>query len=103
MTELLGFFDRLMNLEGSATNEAVLLDPETIQWMAAQPEQRSHRVPIFGHTKELNLMMMAVEVQTGRAMKRPVIPGLELRTKRRIIKTKDAVALAQERNRQKRT
>lgn len=103
MTELLGFFDTLMNLEGSKTNEAVLHDPETIEWMAKQPEQRSYKPPIFGHTKEVNLMMMAIEVQTGKSMPRPVIPGLELRTKRKIIKTKVSVAQAQERNRLKST
>lgn len=101
MTELLWFFDRLMNLEGTATNEAVLHDPETIEWMARQPEERSFKPPIFGHTKEINLLMMAIEVQTGKPMKRPVIPGLELRLKRKIIKTKASVAKAQELNRLK--
>lgn len=101
VTELLEFFDRLVNIQGSAVNEAVLEDPETIEWMAKQPEPRSHRPPIFGHTKEVNLMMMAIEVQTGKSMKRPVIPGTELRIQRNIIRTKDAVAAAQELNRKK--
>lgn len=101
VTELLDFFDRLINIEGSATNEAVLEDPETIEWMAKQPDKGSHRPSIFGHTREVNLMMMAIEVHTGKQMKRPVIPGLELRTKRKILKTKDSVARAQERNRLK--
>lgn len=46
-------------------------------------------------------MMAAIEVQTGKPMKRPLIKGLQLRTQRNVIKTKDAVAAAQERNRQK--
>ncbi|OQW34511.1 MAG: hypothetical protein A4E20_10855 [Nitrospira sp. SG-bin2] len=99
-SELLDFFDILMNIEGTKVNEQVLEDPETIEWMASQPE-RSSRPPIFGHTKEVNLMMMQIEVQTGKQMKRPIIPGLELKLTRKIIRTKDAVARAQERNRLK--
>lgn len=100
---MLGFFDRLMNIQGTAVNEAVLLDPETVEWMAGQePERGTHRPRIFGHTKEVNLLMMQIEVATGKPMKRPLIPGLELRTDRTIVKTRDAVAAAQERNRLKR-
>lgn len=95
------FFDRLMNTQGSAVNEAVLEDPETIEWMAAQSEPKSSRPPIFGHTKEIDLMMMGIEVHAGKRMPRPSIPGLELRTQRVIIRTKDRVAEAQERNRRK--
>lgn len=91
-----------MNIEGSAVNEAVLIDPETVEWMSQQPSERgAHRPRIFGHTKEINLLMMQIEVATGKPMKRPAIPGLELRTNRVIAKTKDAVAAAQERNRKK--
>ena len=83
-------------------NEAVLLDPETIEWMASQPDARgSGRPRIFGHTREVNLMMMQIEVATGSPMKRPVIPGLELRKQRNIRRTKDAVAAAMERNRKR--
>jgi len=98
----MGFFDRLMNIEGSATNEAVLLDPETVEWMSRQPPDRgAYRPRIFGHTREVSLMMMQIEVATGKPMKRPLIPGLELRTSRTIIKTKDAIAAAQKRSRDK--
>lgn len=91
-----------MNIEGCAVNEAVLLDPETIEWMSRQPADRgSHRPPIFGHTKQVNLAMMQIEVATGKPMKRPLIPGLELRTSRVISKTKDAIAAAQKRSRDK--
>jgi len=97
--ELLGFFDRLMNIEGSAVNEAVLLDPETVKWMASQDSDRGvYRPPIFGHTKEVNLMMTQIEVATGKPLKRPYIPGLELRTRRKVNKTKDAIASALERS-----
>jgi hypothetical protein len=98
-SEFLGFFDRLMNIEGTATNEAVLLDPVTVEWMAEQPEERNVKPRIFGHTKEVNLMMMAVEVASGQPMKRPVIPGFELRTDRKIAKTKDRVSAALDRAR----
>lgn len=91
-----------MNIEGSATNEAVLLDPETVEFMSQQPADRGqYRPRIFGHTREVNLMMMQIEVQTGKAMKRPYIPGLELRTQKVISKTKNAIAAAQERARKK--
>lgn len=102
VTELLDFFDILINIEGSKVNEAVLEDPETIEWMSNQSEShRSNRPPIFGHTKEINLLMMQIEVQTGKEMKRPLIRGLQLRTQKKIIRTKDAVAAAQELNRRK--
>lgn len=92
-----------MNIEGTAVNEAVLEDPETIEWMAARSwrDNAPSRPRIFGHTKEINLMMMQIEVQTGKPFKRPLIKGLELQTQRMVIRTKDAVARAQERNRMK--
>lgn len=81
-------------------NEAVLLDPETIEWMANQPGDRGvYRPRIFGHTKEVSLLMTQIEVATGRPLKRPTIPGLELRTERKVIKTKDVIAAALERSR----
>lgn len=91
-----------MNIEGSATNEAVLLDQETVEWMSQMPAERGqYRPRIFGHTKEVNLLMMQIEVATGKPMKRPYIPGLELRTQKVIVRTKDAIAAAQERARKK--
>lgn len=91
-----------MNIEGTAVNEAVLLDPDTIEWMAAQEEERGNPRPrIFGHTKEISLMMTQIEVATGKPLKRPLIPGLHLRTKRKISKTKDAVSSALERAKQR--
>jgi hypothetical protein len=104
IVELLGFFDRLMNIKGTAVNEAVLEDPETIEWMASLPESRgSNRPPIFGHTEERELMMTAIEAQVGKKIfSRPLIKGLALRTQRKVIKTKDAVAAGQARNKSKR-
>lgn len=45
-------------------------------------------------------MMMQIEVATGKPMARPVIPGLKLRTERKINKTKNAVEAALERAQQ---
>lgn len=102
MQELLWFFDRFMNIEGTAVNDAVLVDPETTEWLASQRDDGPAHPPIFGHTKEINLLEMVIEAQAGKTVfKRPKIPGLELRTKRKIAKTKSSVAAAQERNRKK--
>ncbi len=94
-----------MNIEGTAVNEAVLEDPETIEWMAQRSDRDdgSYRPRIFGHTKEINLLMMQIEVATGKPMKRPLIKGLERRQQRIVKKTKSAVAAAQERNRKKKS
>lgn len=94
-----------MNIKGTAVNEAVLEDPETVQWMAAMPESRgSQRPSIFGHTEERDLMMTAIEAQVGKKIfSRPLIKGLQLRTQRKVIKTKDAVAAGQARNRKKKS
>lgn len=92
-----------MNMKGTAVYAAVLEDPETIEWMASMSDSQKSRPPIFGHTEERELMMTAIEIQVGKKIfPRPVIKGLELRLQRKVIKTKDAVALAQERNRKKR-
>lgn len=101
MSELVGFFDRLINIEGSALNEAILLDPETVEWMANQPADRGvYRPRIFGHTREVSLMMTQIEVAAGKALPRPIIPGLKLRTERKVTKTKSAVLDALDRARQ---
>lgn len=94
----------MVNIKGTAVYEAVLEDPETIEWMASMSDSRAKtRPPIFGHTEERELMMTGIEAQVGKKLfPRPLIKGLELRTQRKVIKTKDAVALAQERNRRKR-
>ena len=99
----MGFFDRLINIQGTAVNEAVLEDPETIEWMASRTHRDDGpiRPRIFGHTRQIDLLMAAIEVHTGKPMKRPLIKGLQLRVQRNVIKTKDAVAEAQERNRKK--
>lgn len=93
-----------MNMKGTAVYAAVLEDPETIEWMASMSDSHHKSRPsIFGHTEERELMMTAIEIQVGKKIfPRPVIKGLELRLQRKVIKTKDAVALAQERNRKKR-
>jgi hypothetical protein len=93
--EFLGFFDRLMNIEGTALNEAVLLHPETVEWMSSQEADRGVVRPrIFGHTREVSLLMTQIEVATGKPMKRPLIPGFELRTKLKVSRTKSAIEAA---------
>lgn len=89
-----------MNIEGTRVNEAVLLDPETIAWMGSRNrgDDGPYRERIFGHTKTISLLKTAVEVKIGKSLPRPIIPGLEVRTQRIVIKTRDAVAAAQERN-----
>ncbi|APQ42134.1 tail assembly chaperone [Mycobacterium phage Aziz] len=101
MEELMQFFDTLMNISGTMTNEAVLLDPQTIEWMGSRKDTDDgpHKVRIFGHTELVSLVKNLIELQTGKQMPRPVIPGLALRLQRKIIKTHNAVADAQERAR----
>lgn len=102
LSELLGFFDRLINIEGTALNEAILLDPETVEWMANQPADRGvYRPRIFGHTRQVSLMMSQIEIATGKALPRPVVPGLKARTERKVNKTKSVVSAALDRARQR--
>lgn len=103
MGELLGFFNTLMNIQGSKTNEAVLQDPETIEWMASQKGDSDSGVPIFGNTEIVSLLKTLIEVQAGKELyPRPKIPGLELRKRRKIAKTKSSIEKAQERARLRR-
>lgn len=99
MEELLGFFETLMNLEGSLTNEAVHLDPETIELLGSRrdTDDDPRRVRLFGFTKEISLLQTQVEVAIGKSLPRPKIPGLELRVQRNIARTNNAVSRAQER------
>jgi hypothetical protein len=102
MGELLGFFDVLMNIPGSKTYEAVLENPDTIEWMAAQKDSGSRKVPLFGHTEIVSLLKTLIDVTAGQeTMSRPKIPGHELRTQRKIKKTNNSVAQAQERARKR--
>lgn len=102
--ELLGFFDTLMNLPGTMTNEAVLTDPETIEFMGSSKDSDDgpRRPRIFGHTETISLLKSLIEVKVGKSLPRPVIPGLELRTQRKIQKTLSAVEQAQLRAKAKR-
>lgn len=103
MEELLGFFDILMNVRGSKTNEAVLEDPETVEQMAAQKEPARRKTPLFGYTEIHDLLQTLIEVQAGQEIfPRPKIPGQELRLKRHISKTLSSVEKAQERSRKRR-
>jgi hypothetical protein len=101
--ELLEFFSTLMNIAGTMTNEAVLEDPETIEWMGSQTgsDDGPQGVRIFGHTEEISLLKTLVEVKIGKSLPRPKIKGLELRAQRKIQKTLSAVEIAKERSRRK--
>lgn len=104
MDELLRFFDVLMNIQGSKTNEAVLEDPITIEWMASRKDRDDvHRTPIFGHTETIALLKTLVDIGAQKEItSRPKIPGLELRLKRKIAKTNSSIEKAQERDRKRR-
>jgi len=69
---------RLTEMDGSATQESVLNDPEVAEWMSRQKPGR-YRPRLWGHTKIINLIMSQIEVATGKPMKRPDIPGEVLR------------------------
>ena len=98
MEELLGFFDTLMNIVGSKTNEAVLEDPETIEWMASTKDDGRRTVPIHGQTEIVSLLKTLIDVTAGKeVMPRHKIPGHELRLDRKIAKTHSSIAKAQER------
>ncbi|MBB5167203.1 hypothetical protein HNP02_007192 [Mycobacterium sp. AZCC_0083] len=93
-----------MNIPGSLTNEAVLTDPETIEWMGSRKDSDDgpRRPRIFGHTETISLLKTLIELQIGKQLPRPIIPGLELRTQRKIIKTVSAVEAAQKRSQRNR-
>lgn len=101
MDELLGFFDQLINEEGSLTYESVHNDPETIELLGSRKDSDDgpRRVRLYGFTKEISLMQSQIEVAIGKSLPRPTIPGLELRLTRHIEKTKSKVEQAQERSR----
>lgn len=100
MEELLGFFEILMNFEGSLTYEAVHLDPETIELLGSRRDKDDdpQRVRLFGFTKEISWLQSAVEVAIQRPLPRPKIPGLELRHRRQVLNLNSKVAEAQKRN-----
>lgn len=89
-----------MNIAGTLTNEAVLEDPETIQYMASRKasDDGPTKVRIFGHTEIVSLLKTLIEVKVGKELPRPKIPGLELRLKRAIAKTNSLVLAAQARS-----
>jgi hypothetical protein len=98
MEELLGFFEILINLQGSKTNEAVLNDPEVIEWMASMKDDGRRTIPIFGQTEIVSLLKTLIDVSAGKEiMPRHKIPGHELRLDRKIAKTHSSIEKAQER------
>lgn len=101
MEELLYFFDTLMNMPGTMINEAVLDDPQTVEWMGSQKDSDDgpRRVRLFGHTEQISLLKTLIEVNTGKPLPRPKIKGLELRKQRNINKIRNTVDAALERAR----
>lgn len=98
MEELLGFFEILINMQGSKLNEAVLHDPEVIEWMASMKDDGRRTVPIHGQTEIVSLLKTLIDVSAGKEiMSRHKIPGHELRLDRKIAKTHSSVEKAQER------
>lgn len=83
--------------------EAVLNDPEVVEALANRSRHDDGKyVPsLYGETDLISWLKTLVEVQTGKPLPRPKIPGLELRKQKIIVKTKNVVALAQERNQRK--
>jgi hypothetical protein len=77
----LSFVRWLAELDGTATQESVLHDPEVVEIMAKQ-RPLPYKPRIWGHTKLTNLIMTLIDVQTGHPMKRPEIPGEKLRDAR---------------------
>lgn len=97
---MLGFFDILINIQGTKLNEAVLHDPEVIEWMATIKDNGRRTVPIHGQTELISLLKTLIDVTARKEiMPRHKIPGHELRTNRHIAKTNSSVAKAQERAR----
>lgn len=102
MEELFGFFDALINIQGTKLNEAVLNDPEVIEWMASIKDDRRRTVPIYGQTEIVSLLKTLIDVTAGDdIMPRHKIPGHELRLNRHVAKTTSSVAKAQERDRKR--
>lgn len=82
---------RLTELDGTATQESVLNDPEVVEWMSKQkPAKYTPR--LWGHTKLINLIMTQIEVATGKPMKRPEIPGEKLRQQKNVNKLKGTLS-----------
>jgi hypothetical protein len=100
MEELLEFFEILINTQGTKLNEAVLNDPEVIEWMASIKDDRRRTVPIYGQTEIVSLLKTLIDVTAGDdIMPRHKIPGHELRLNRHVAKTNSSIEKAQERSR----
>lgn len=81
----------LTEYDGSATQEAVLNDPEVIEWMSNQ-KPGSYKPRLWGHTREVSLLMSQIEVATGKPMKRPIIPGQALADQKKVNKLKGTLS-----------
>lgn len=87
--QFLRFFDRLLQLEGSAVLEAYLNDPEVIEEMASEKKPPARGKPrLWGFTREyaaLRDLCDQLIAQRGgtKFVPRPEIPGLRARWDRK--------------------
>ncbi|ABE67642.1 hypothetical protein Wildcat_37 [Mycobacterium phage Wildcat] len=89
--DFLSKVQRLAEMDGTATQESILHDPEVVEWMAThKPGKAEPR--IWGQTRIVNLLMSQIEVATGKPMKRAVIPGEKLREKRNVNRLKNTLS-----------
>lgn len=91
--EFFRLFKRFTDIDGSAIQESVLLDPDVIEEMSQQKVVQGGRPRIWKHTYEIGLYEMMIEAKVGKPIfKRPLIPGHELRDARNIQKLNDTLA-----------
>jgi len=89
-SDFLAKVQRLTEIDGTATQESVLNDPEVVRWMAEQ-KPLPYKPRLWGHTKVANLLMTQIEVATGKPMRRPEIPGEKLRMQHKVNKLKSTL------------
>jgi hypothetical protein len=81
---------RLTEIDGTATQESVLNDPEVVEWMANQ-KPLPYKPRLWGHTRLVNLVMTQIEIATGKPMRRPEIPGQKLREQHNVNKLRSTL------------
>lgn len=80
-------------MPGTAVQESILNDPEVIEAMASRRSERGSGHPrLFGFTPVISALTTLIELQAKTRMKRPLIPGLELREQKKISRLKSKLA-----------
>lgn len=97
--QFLRFFDRLLQLEGSAVLEAYLNDPDVIEEMASAKDlPRGRKKPrIWRHTNYYGALrdicdQLIISRGGKQLLPRPEIPGMKERWARKDTKLRDTVA-----------